>query len=275
MTIEEKSSISANILVFDSGVGGLTLVPHIRHRLPEIHITYLADNALFPYGILEAGQLTDRVVYLIDKLCRKQPIDLVVVGCNSASTLVLPALREKLSIPVVGVVPAIKPAATHSQSKVIGLLATPGTIQREYTDELIAEFAEHCQVIRVGSNALVEAVERQLYGEQVDPEIYQQLADEFAGHAKGDQLDTVVLACTHFPHAVEQLQTSMPHITHWVDSGEAIARRVEHLLTALPHASKKNKEQSKAYFTATKNLLKLKPALQQFGFELDENQIKF
>jgi glutamate racemase len=241
-----------NILIFDSGVGGLSLVGHIRNKLPRVNITYLADNAQFPYGLLNEDELINRATKLICQLCDQQQPDLVVVGCNSASTLVLPHLRKRLSIPVVGVVPAIKPAAQHSQTKVIGLLATPGTIQRDYTDELINEFAEGCDVIRVGSSSLVETIENTLRGIHSDDSVYRKIANDFIQHPKSSQLDTVVLACTHFPHALEELKQALPSVKSWIDSGEAIARRVEDLLvgdtakkhnTAQPHSNI-------AYFTS-------------------------
>ncbi len=259
---------AGNILVFDSGVGGLSLVEHIRHSLPAAAITYLADNALFPYGLLQESTLIERACQLIGDLCRQQQHDLVVVGCNSASTLILPHLRQQLSIPVVGVVPAIKPAAQLSHSKVIGLLATPGTVQREYTDEMIAEFAPHCTVIRVGSSPLVHAVEQQLSGNSVDAKLYQGIAEAFLQHPASAQLDTVVLACTHFPHARQALQQAMPQVNHWVDSGDAIARRVSHLLAQQPRRQQRQASPDTAYFTAPERLQRpLKDRLKQFGFQ--------
>lgn len=167
---------------------------------------------------------------LVAAVIRRYPADIVVIACNTASTLVLPALRDLLDVPVVGVVPAIKPAAELTNSKVIGLLATPGTIGRDYTDELIAEFAKNCDVIRVGSNRLVELVEKTMAGEVVGEELYREILDPFYQHANFSKLDTVVLACTHFPLVKAQLSAAMPSIDEWVDSGKAIAQRVKDLL---------------------------------------------
>lgn len=222
---------AAQVLVFDSGVGGLSIVQHLRDTLPAIRIDYLADNLYFPYGMMSDADLIDRVMQLIETANRQLRPDLIVIACNSASTLALPALREKITTPIVGVVPAIKPAAQLSQSKVIGLLATPGTIKRDYTDELIAEFAPGCEVIRVGSSQLVEIVEQQLSGQAQSLEVFTPIVSPFIDNPAAANMDTVVLACTHFPLVQPQLAAVLPTIKHWVDSGAAIARRVEFLLT--------------------------------------------
>ncbi len=219
-----------NILVFDSGVGGLSIVEQIRHKLPTAQLTYLADNALFPYGLLSEQKLIERACTLINNVSQRYHSDLIVIACNSASTLVLPILRKQLSIPIVGVVPAIKPAEKASLTKVIGLLATPGTIQREYTDELIADFAPDCKVIRFGSSKLVELVEKKLRGQQFENYHFEEILKPFRQQQGWDKIDTMVLACTHFPLAQRELSALAPEIDHWVDSGEAIARRVESLL---------------------------------------------
>jgi glutamate racemase len=219
-----------HILIFDSGVGGLTIVEHIRQTLPGCRISYLADNALFPYGLLHEQQLLERVSKLLEAAVDEMRPELVVIGCNSASTLVLPHLRQLLNIPIVGVVPAIKPAAQTSATHVVGLLATPGTVDRDYTDELITDYANHCEVIRVGSAELVKAIEGKMRGTPIDSKICKEVIASFREHPLWPQLDTIVLACTHFPLAIKELSAAAPEIKHWVDSGAAIARRVESLL---------------------------------------------
>lgn len=266
---------SKHILVFDSGVGGLTLVDHFRDQLPQARITYLADNACFPYGVLNEKKLVQRTVNLVVGICKKQKPDLVVIGCNSASTLTLPCLRRQLTIPVVGVVPAIKPAAMRSQTNVIGLLATPGTIQRDYTNELIRDFANGCQVIRVGSNELVEAIEQNLSGTKYDDKLFETITRQFSEQLNGSLIDTVVLACTHFPHAKQELQAAMPFVKYWVDSGAAIAQRVVTLLAEQEQPSSSSSSTNNnntncndfAYFTAAEVLTPtFKENLKQFGF---------
>jgi glutamate racemase len=149
----------------------------------------------------------------------------VVIACNSASTAVLDCLRAEFEVPFVGVVPAIKPAALCSGNKKIGLLATQGTVTRAYIDRLINEFAADCEVVRVGSQLLVELAEQKLRGETVTDDrllsVIQPLLQA--------EVDVVVLGCTHFPWFKADFQRLCPQIT-WLDSGQAIARRVDSLL---------------------------------------------
>lgn len=224
------TSPSGHVLVFDSGVGGLSIVRHIRSALPGVRLSYLADTAFFPYGMLTEAQLVERVLALLDRAGNELQPDLIVLACNSASTIALPHLRQHLTIPIVGVVPAIKPAAQLSESKVIGLLATPGTVNRRYTDELIEQFAPQCQVLRLGTSELVELVERQLWGSSQSAEAFRSILAPLQEDARWQQLDTMVLACTHFPLVKDLLAQAAPTVKHWVDSGEAIARRVQHVL---------------------------------------------
>jgi glutamate racemase len=219
-----------NILIFDSGVGGLSIAEHVRDMLPFAAIDYVADNALFPYGLLQDSRLIERVCLIINQAISSNKPDIIVIACNSASTLVLPTLREKLGIPVVGVVPAIKPAAKISKSKVIGLLATPGTILRDYTDELIGEFARDCEIIKVGSSELVQLVEQKVAGTPPTQNNLEEVLRPLTNHPRWQNMDTIVLACTHFPLIKQELAITAPNIKYWVDSGEAIARRVKSLL---------------------------------------------
>lgn len=225
------NSHTGHLLVFDSGVGGLSIVQHLRSALPDARLTYLADDACFPYGTLSEDHLVERVVGLLGEACQRLQPDVIVLACNSASTLALPALRQQLRQPIVGVVPAVKPAANISQSKAIGLLATPGTVNRRYTDELIAEFAPGCEVLRLGSAELVEIVERQLWGDQQPQARFEAVLAPWLKDPRWPRVDTVVLACTHFPLVKAQLSAVAPAIRHWVDSGEAIARRTRHVLS--------------------------------------------
>ncbi len=228
----EQHPGQARILVFDSGVGGLSIVQHLRGQLPATRLTFLADNRCFPYGMMRDDALIERVVLLLHQACNHYRPDIVVVACNSASTLALPALRETLTIPVVGVVPAIKPAARLTQTGVIGLLATPGTVRRDYTDQLIAEFAPDCEVIKVGSSELVHMAEAYCHGIIHPVERFTDILAPLTAVTTTAAVDTVVLACTHFPLLKAALAKAAPEVRHWVDSGEAIARRVVQLL---PH----------------------------------------
>lgn len=217
------------ILVFDSGVGGLSICQSLRKAGIRLPLLYVADTAWFPYGLREEAELLQRVQHLMEPLIRQHLPQLVILACNTLSTLALPALRAQFDVPFVGVVPAIKPAAQQTQSGVIGLLATPATVKRAYTDKLIAEFAPHCEVIRVGSNELVLAAERYFKEGQIDLAAIKHAIEPLIEAKQQQGLDTVVLGCTHFPLLLTQLDQLLPGI-RWIDSGEAIARRVKELL---------------------------------------------
>ncbi len=223
----------ASILVIDSGVGGLSVCESILKRLPDVQIIYFADDAYFPYGELEESKLEQRLIQVVTQMLMHHNPDLVVLACNTASTLLLPELRQRFDLPFVGVVPAIKPAAALSQSRHIALLATPATVRRPYIDELVDEFASACRVTRVGSTELVQEAEHFLAGQSVD---MQRLKEALAPIkvAESDNsvpVDVLVLGCTHFPLIRTHIQEALPEVT-LIDSGEAIARRVEYVLSA-------------------------------------------
>ena len=212
------------VLIFDSGVGGLSILQEVRRRLPACRYVYACDNRAFPYGTKTEEELVERVDLVLKALIGEIDPDIVVIACNTASTVALPRIRSHFQRPVVGVVPAIKPAARLSANGVIGLLATPGTVNRPYTQWLIDEFATHCTVVRLGSSRLVEIAEARLRGENPDPD---ELRSIIAPLFEAPALDVVVLACTHFPLLREELAQAAPRAVQWIDSGEAIARRVE------------------------------------------------
>ena len=212
-----------HILIFDSGIGGLSVYREIQYQLPLAKYIYAFDNAAFPYGELTESVLIERTAHIISQLCAKFYIDIVVIACNTASTIVLPTLRDKLSIPVVGVVPAIKPAALVS--KKIGLLATPATVKRNYTYELIKSFAPISDVQLLGSTRLVEMAEEKMIGVDVDLEELKAILSPWK-----DKVDTIVLGCTHFPFLRNEIKKVLNGNVLLIDSGEAIARRVKQLL---------------------------------------------
>jgi len=214
------------VLIFDSGIGGLSVVLEIQRLLPQLELVYASDNKAFPYGIKPGDELINRVCTVLDKLTKQLHPDLVVVACNTASTLVLPIIRNKITVPVIGVVPAIKSAARTSRTRVIGLLATPATIGRGYTHKLIAQFGADCQWLPLGSSALVELAENKLYGATVDLDRLKDILQPLMDHHLFEDMDTVVLGCTHFPFVKEELQAACRKPLHWIDSGYAIAQRV-------------------------------------------------
>jgi len=220
----------SKLLVFDSGVGGLSVAREIRRALPAAEMIYVADDAGFPYGGREDADLTQRVVGLIAGLIRQFAPDAVVIGCNTASTLVLPPLRARFTLPFVGTVPAIKPAAERTRSGLISVLATPGTMQRDYTRGLIESFAGHCAVRLVGSANLAPLAEAFMRGEPVDDAaILTEIAPAFV-EEDGRHTDFVVLACTHYPFLKGRFERLAPWPVAWLDPAPAIARRVVDVL---------------------------------------------
>ena len=221
------------ILVFDSGLGGLTVLREIVRARPGAHYVYVADDAFFPYGHHSEEQIIARVVPLIGELIESHAPDLVVIACNTASTLVMSHLREAYEVPFVGTVPAIKPACASSKTRRVSVLGTKGTVKREYTKRLIADFAQGCDVTLVGSAELASLAEAALSGNEVsDRDIAAELAPCFVGNGAGDpaRTDTVVLACTHYPLLLDRLVRLAPWPVDWIDPAPAIARRVSDLL---------------------------------------------
>lgn len=216
----------ATILSADSGLGGLTIVAEIRQALPQARQIYLCDNAFFPYGIKPDAELLAHFLKVMGAaMARVQP-DLIVTACNTISTICLPELRAATSIPVVGVVPAVKPAAQMSKRRIIGVLATPATIDRPYTDDLIRKFATGCRVVKLGSAELVAMAEAKLLGRPVDAVQLKRILAPFFDAPPAEQPDVIVLACTHFPLLRTELEAAGPSGVAWIDSGTAVARRV-------------------------------------------------
>ncbi|EOC1344518.1 glutamate racemase [Cronobacter dublinensis] len=258
------SEARPTILVFDSGVGGLSVYDEIRHLLPDLHYIYAFDNVAFPYGEKSEAFIVERVVEIVTAVQARYPLALAVIACNSASTVSLPALREKFAFPVVGVVPAIKPAARLTANGVVGLLATRGTVKRPYTHELIARFANECQIEMLGSAELVEIAEAKLHGEPVSLEALRRVLRPWL--RMPEPPDTVVLGCTHFPLLAEELLQVLPEGTRLVDSGAAIARRTAWLLEhEAPDA--RSCDDNIAYCMAlTPEVAQLMSVLQRYGF---------
>ena len=233
------------VLIFDSGVGGLSVFQEIIHKNPHINSFYLFDNACFPYGELEDDFLIKRLTELLSSFVKKHPVDLIVIACNSASTVALDALRSHFIIPIVGVVPAIKPAAQLTENGVIGLLATPATIRREYTSLLIEQFAAHIEVLKIGSTELVNLAEEKLHGLQVDNKRLHKILASWLTLA--EKPDTLILGCTHFPLLKSEIRDFFKGRIHLVDSGKAIANRVYQLLGE--QQEKQRQSQHLAYYT--------------------------
>lgn len=250
------------ILVFDSGIGGLSVLREVRVLMPQKPVVYVADDAAFPYGDWDEEPLQERMVGLFGDLIERFRPEIIVIACNTASTLGIHALREAYPDQVfVGTVPAIKPAAERTRSGYVSVLATPGTVKRQYTRDLIDDYGSKCHVRLVGSTRLAALAETYLRGGQTDE---QAVAEEIAPcfvEREGRKTDIVVLACTHYPFLVNRMRKMAPWPVDWIDTSEAIARRAASLAKpeADPNAEKPTRDE--AFFTSgnvdtgTRNLL--------------------
>jgi glutamate racemase len=218
--------VTRPLLIFDSGVGGLSVVGAVRALLPTAPIVYAADSAFYPYGTKRAEEIDARVPALLGRLAERFDPELIVIACNTASTIALDTVRSALDLTIVGTVPAIKPAAAVSKSRVIGVLGTDATVVQPYVDRLAAEFASDCTILRHGSARLVELAEAHLRGQKPDSGEYRAILDGLLSQPGGAEMDTVVLACTHFPLVQDQLEAAAPRPLAFVDGKEGIARRV-------------------------------------------------
>lgn len=218
------------ICMLDSGLGGLTVFREVARARPDARFVYVADDALFPYGAVEESRLVAHVAALVERLLAAHRPDLVVIACNTASTVVLPHLRERFAVPFVGTVPAVKPACAASASGRVSVLGTEGTVKREYTRALIRAYAGACRVTLVGAARLAAFAEAELAGEPVpDEALREEIAPAFVAD-EGGRTDTVVLACTHYPLLVGRMAALAPWRVGWIDPAPAIARRVLALL---------------------------------------------
>lgn len=226
-----RAAPEPTILLFDSGLGGLTVLDAVRRARPDARYVYAADDAAFPYGRLSEADLVARVLEVMGQLIATHRPDLVVIACNTASTLVLPALRQRFATPFVGVVPPIKPAAAMTRSGLVTLLATPGTVARSYTRDLISTYASSCQVTLVGSRNLASFAEGEMAGSPVDDAtLWREVAPCFVEAEGGRRTDVVCLSCTHYPLLLPRLNELAPWPVSWIDPAPAIARRVVQLL---------------------------------------------
>ena len=246
------------VVIFDSGVGGLSIFDEVRRQLPWLPMVYCSDNTGFPYGPKSEAEVIVRVRECLCRLQESYQPQLVVIACNTASTVVLPCVRQELSVPVVGVVPAIKTAASLSRNHCIGLLATPGTVNRPYINQLIREFASDCDVVRVGSSELVHLAEQQLRGQPVNQVHLAEILSPFVHRSLTP--DYIVLGCTHFPLLKAALSACVPDV-QWVDSGQAIARRVGHLIKKPDSVSDHNSSHVVVFTQACNTIEALMPAL--------------
>ncbi|MGN6376593.1 MAG: glutamate racemase [Sphingomonas sp.] len=257
------------ILLFDSGVGGLSVMAEARRLLPQSSMVYVADSAGFPYGTRAEAEIAGRVPALLGRLAERYDPRLIVIACNTASTIALAAVRAALDLPIVGTVPAIKPAAAISKTRVIGVLGTQATVRQPYVDRLASEFAADCTVLRHGSAELVELAEAVLHGATPPDAAFADVLTGLFDQPGGDRLDVIVNACTHFPLVADRLAAAAPRPVRFVDGNAGIARRIAALTDgqAWPEA-----RTGRAVFTRLDDDARaLAPALARFGLDTLES----
>lgn len=226
---ETATNPAAPLLIFDSGVGGLSVLDEVRRLLPQAPVIYVADNAGLPYGNKTEAQIAARVSGLLGRMTERLKPRLVCIACNTASTIALGMVREVLEVPIVGTVPAIKPAAAMTKTGVIGLLGTEATIRQGYVDRLEAEFAADKLLLRHAAPELVGAAEAKLRRKSIDPSVFARAVEGLRGQPGGERIDTVVLACTHFPLVRDELAAAFGPGVSFVDGAAGIARRIAYL----------------------------------------------
>jgi glutamate racemase len=222
------------ILLFDSGIGGLSVLAKLKAAIPDAPIIYAADYAGLPYGEKSEIEVATRVCAFLWRLSERYQPRLIVIACNTASTIALAHARAVLGVPIVGTVPAIKPASEVTQTGVFGLLGTKATIRQPYTDRLEAEFAGGMTMLRHAAPELVHAAEAKLRGEVPDDQIFRDCVSGLISQPGGDRLDAMVLGCTHFPLVQEELALAANELGHgqaiqFVDGSDGIARRILYL----------------------------------------------
>jgi glutamate racemase len=253
----------APLLFFDSGIGGLSVLRAVQERLPEAPFVYAADYAGLPYGTKSEAEIAARVPALLGRLVERYRPRLVTIACNTACTIALSHVRAALDVPVVGTVPAIKPAAEATRTGVIGLLGTAATIRQAYVDRLQSDHAAGMTLLRHAAPELVHAAEAKLRSEPVDPEVYVRAMRGLTAMRDGDRLDVTALGCTHFPLVREELAAACPHM-RFVDGAAGIARRIAHLTDGQSWPT----EKPEGIFVTTGDLADvetLRPALASYG----------
>lgn len=245
------SPASGRILAFDSGIGGLGIVSALRRRLPEASISYIADTALFPYGEQEDAALCAHIVALLKDAISTYRPDVVVVACNTASTLALGTLREACpETPFVGCVPAIRWAARISRSRVIGLLATRATVRRPYVDSLRRQFAPDCTLIAHGARHLADYAEEAFRGKLPVPQLIEREVAGLFGQPNGDRIDAVALGCTHYTFLHDALRAASPDYVVWLDPADAVARQTATVLESLAGSKSLTDTEEHLWFTS-------------------------
>lgn len=255
------------IMVFDSGVGGLSIYAEVQQLLPNANYIYVFDNEAFPYGDKPEQFILARVISIVTAILARHTLDLIIIACNTASTVSLATLRKYYHHPIIGVIPAIKPAAKLTSNGIIGLLATHTTIQHNYTLNLIGKFAANCHILSLDSAELVNLAEAKLHGKTVQLITLRKIMQSWL-YAKNPP-DTVILGCTHFPLLSQEIRAILPEGTRLIDPSSAIARHAARVIGYNIDGNQFVEKQAKnrAYcLIISPQVTTLIPVLRHYGF---------
>lgn len=241
----------APIGIFDSGVGGTSIFKEIHRLMPLEHIIYLADSKNAPYGEKSKEEIRrlsfKNTEFLLNRKCK-----MIVVACNTATTNAIEQLRKTYNLPIVGIEPAIKPAALNSKSKTIGILATKGTLSSELFAKTSDLFTKDIELVEVVGNGLVEAIEN---GNK-DSDFTHELLKKLLAPMIQKKIDYLVLGCSHYPYLIPQIKRVLPENVNIIDSGEAVARQVKKILTSMDLLADTQQAPSEFYTNANPQTLK-------------------
>jgi len=237
-------SVPSSIGVFDSGVGGLSVLHHIRRALPNERLIYVADSGHVPYGDKSPGYIEKRS-HTLTRFLIEQGADAIVIACNTATAAAATSLRSQFGIPIVGMEPAVKPAVAATRSSVIGVLATIGTLESARFAALLEKYAGDVKIVTQGCPGLVEQVEQgELSGART-----RELIERYTAPLLARGADTLILGCTHYPFLAPLIREVVGANITLVDTGAAVARQLQRRIhTELPH--RLHGEASEQFFTS-------------------------
>lgn len=261
------------IVVFDSGVGGLTVARQLEKLLPDANILYVADNDWFPYGNKTGSAVAQRVQQLFDELCTQISPSAIVVACNTASIAIIESGLDRFRHNCFLVTPPIDEALETSENKNIVLLATPSTLESRHITQKITKAKMHARIWPIATQALVTLSETKLSGENTNFDGFAELIDNHLTKEQRLSVDTVILGCTHFPHLIDDLRKIFPTAENWIDPAKKLASQVAFLTKK--KAASINSPFKITTFTSKHGLTKYHKVFSNNGFGISPHQLRY